>query len=143
MCELHRLPPSPIPGEVKPDESTNCGAKGTEGSAGINGKLGIGKAGVKLASSWQGGEEAGGGGVIVGGGSGVGSAGGVEPGVTCQRLSSNGSCKVARKQGKQARDQVWTPLLDRSASKLSGQMGFESGGGEKVGTQNGLLWEEK
>ncbi|KAJ6753518.1 hypothetical protein OIU79_026362 [Salix purpurea] len=62
--------------------------------------------------------------------------------VTCQRLSSNGSCKVARKQGKQARDQVWKPLLGRSASKLSGQMGFESGG-EKVGTQNGLLWEVK
>ncbi|KAJ6301173.1 hypothetical protein OIU77_015477 [Salix suchowensis] len=82
-CELHGLPPSPIPGEVKHDESTNCGAKGTEGSAGINGKLGNGKAGVKLASSWQGGEEAGGGGVIVGGGSGVGSAGGVEPGGVC------------------------------------------------------------
>jgi hypothetical protein len=30
--------------------------------------------------------------------------------VTCRRLSSNGSCKGARKQGKQARDHVWKPL---------------------------------
>jgi len=30
--------------------------------------------------------------------------------VTCQKLSSNGSCKETRKQRQLARDQAWKPL---------------------------------
>ena len=30
--------------------------------------------------------------------------------VTCQKLSSNGSCKKTRKQRQLARDQAWKPL---------------------------------